>query len=148
MSTYTQILYQIVFSTKNRERTLKPSHQEDLYGYIAGIVNHNKCHVYWINGTEDHLHLAISLHPSISLSNLLKSIKISSGNWIKINSCFPFFEGWQEGYGAFTYSISQKDELVQYVKNQKQHHLKLSFIEEFKNLLKEHNIDYNEKYLN
>ena len=140
MSTYTQILYQIVFSTKNRERTLKPLHQENLYVYIAGIVSNNNCHTYWINGTEDHLHMAISLHPSVPLSSLVKSIKLSSSNWIKENSIFPFFIGWQEGYGAFTYSYNSRDDLVTYIKNQKQHHLNLSFIDEYKNLLEEHNI--------
>jgi hypothetical protein len=77
---------------------------------------------------------------------LVKDIKLAEGSFIKEEKLFPFFKGWQEGYGAFTYSISAKDNLIEYVKNQKEHHRKVSFEDEYKNLLKEHHIDYDDKY--
>ena len=147
MSTYTQILYQIVFSTKKRERTLKEKDQEKLYAYICGILKNKKCNLYRINGVEDHIHIITHIHPSVTISSLVKDIKLSTSSWIKENSYFPSFNGWQAGYGAFTYSISEKDKLIEYVKNQKRHHFRKSFIEEYIEILREHKIDYDKKFL-
>ena len=147
MSTYTQILYQIVFSTKKRERTLKEKDREKLYAYICGILKNKKCHLYRINGVEDHIHIITRIHPSVTLSSLVKDIKLSTSSWIKENSYFPSFNGWQDGYGAFTYSINEKDRLIEYVKNQQIHHFRKSFMEEYIELLREHKIDFDEKYL-
>ena len=147
MSTYTQILYQIIFSTKNREHTLIAHHRTDLFKYISGILENKKCHLYQINGVEDHLHILTHLHPSIALSDLVKDIKLASTKFIKENGLFPQFGGWQDGYGAFTYSIDRKDILINYIKNQEQHHQKKSFREEYIELLAEHGVQYEEKYL-
>ncbi len=147
MSTYTQILYQIVFSTWSRERTLTDDKREDLYKYISGILKNKKCHLYRINGVEDHLHIITHIHPSIALSSLVKDIKLASSVWIKENNIFRHFNGWQDGYGAFTYSIKEKDRLIEYVKNQQEHHKAKTFMEEFIELLNEHGIEYDEKYL-
>ncbi len=147
MSTYTQILYQIVFSTWSRERTLTENKREDLYKYIAGILKNKKCHLYRINGIEDHLHIITHIHPTIALSNLIKDIKLASSDWIKENKIFKYFNGWQDGYGAFTYSIKEKDRLIEYVKKQQEHHKIKIFIEEYIELLNEHGIEYDEKFL-
>lgn len=147
MSTYTQILYQIVFSTKNREKTLIEPGRERLYRYITGVLKNNHCHLYRINGVEDHLHIATHIHPSIAVSNLVKDIKLSSSNFIKEEKIFPEFTGWQVGYGAFTYSISAKEKLIEYIINQKEHHKQITFEEEYIKLLQEHNIDFDERYL-
>jgi REP element-mobilizing transposase RayT len=147
MSTYTQILYQLVFSTYLRERTLEENKREDLYKYIAGILKNKKCHLYSINGVEEHLHIITHIHPTISLSGLIKDIKLASSEWIKTNKIFKNFNGWQEGYGAFTYSINEKNNLIEYVKNQQEHHRKKSFMEEYIDLLNEHEIKYDEKFL-
>jgi REP element-mobilizing transposase RayT len=147
MSTYTQILYQIVFGTKNREPVLTPDNRPKLFKYIVGILEKKECHLYRINGVEDHLHILTHLHPSIALSDLVKDIKVASSVFIKENNLFKYFNGWQEGYGAFTYSISEKDRLIGYVKNQEEHHKRFSFRDEYVELLKEHGIDFNEKYL-
>jgi len=147
MSTYTQILYQIVFSTHSRERTLTEHNQAELYKYAAGILKNKKCHLYRINGVEDHIHIVTHIHPTVALANLLKDIKLASSAWIKDNKIFPYFNGWQDGYGAFTYSIKEKDRLIEYVKNQKEHHTKKTFREEFIELLNEHEIEFDEKYL-
>ena len=147
MSTYTQILYQIVFGTKNIEPTLIESGLENLYKYMWGILKNNKCHLYRIGGTPDHIHIVTHVHPIVAVAYLIKDIKLASSTFIKAENIFPGFNGWQDGYGAFTYSISAKDNLIEYVKNQKEHHRNLSFREEYMSLLKEHEIEFNEKYL-
>ena len=147
MSTYTQIIYQIVFGTKHHERTLIKDNREKLFKYISGILVNKKCHLYRINGVEDHLHIVTHLHPSVSLSSLVKDIKIASSENIKQNNLFPKFGGWQEGYGAFTYSIKEKDRLIEYVKDQEEHHKIKTFREEYIELLNENGIEFDEKYL-
>lgn len=147
MSTYTQILYQIVFSTKDRELTLTKPNRKELFKYIWGVLKNKNCHLYRINGVEDHLHIVTHLHPSIALALLIKDIKLASTDHIKKEGLFEKFTGWQDGYGAFTYSIKEKDRLIEYVKNQEEHHKIKTFREEYIELLKEHGIEYEEKYL-
>ena len=147
MSTYTQILFQIVFSTKNRERTLKTEKRVELYKYIWGIMKNKKCHLYQIGGIEDHIHIVTHIHPTISLSALIKDIKVASSEYIKKESLFQNFTGWHDGYAAFTYSLSEKDKLVNYVKNQEEHHKVITYHEELKQLLIEQKIEFDEKYL-
>ena len=147
MSTYTQILYQIVFSTKNREHTLSKINRDELYKYIWGVLKNKNCHLYRIGGITDHIHIVTSLHPAISLASLIKDIKLASSEHIKAFQLFPKFNGWQVGYGSFTYSFMDKDKLIEYVKNQEEHHATISFLDELKELLKEHGIEYDERYL-
>jgi putative transposase len=147
MSTYTQIIYQIVFGTKYRKPVLTKANREELFKYIWGIIKSKKCHLYRINGVEDHLHIVTHLHPSVALSSLVKDIKVASSIYIKEKNLFEEFVGWQDGYGAFTYTIKEKDRLIAYVKNQEEHHRKKTFKDEYIELLKEHGVDYDEKYL-
>lgn len=146
MSTYTQILYQIVFGTKNRERTLSKKNRDELFKYMTVVIQNNKCHLYRINGVEDHLHILLQLHPSVALADLAKDLKVSTSLYIKEKKLFSDFSGWQEGYGAFTYSLESKDNLINYIKNQEEHHSKKSFVEEYKKLLQEHGVEFDEKY--
>ncbi|TRX63273.1 IS200/IS605 family transposase [Carboxylicivirga sp. M1479] len=145
MSTYTQILYQIVFSTKRREKTL--INRERLYKYIWGILREKNCHLYRIGGVEDHVHIVVGLHPMVAPALLVKDIKLSTSNFIVEEKLFPQFTGWQDGYGAFTYHVSSKNDLIEYVKNQEIHHQEASFKEEYISLLSEHGIAFEEKYL-
>ena len=147
MSTYTQILYQIIFSTKQREETLIDKNRKELFKYIWGILKNKKCHLYQIGGVADHLHILTHLHPNVALSNLVKDIKLASTEHIKTHHLFPEFNGWQEGYGAFTYSIKEKENLINYVQNQEAHHKIKTFKEEYIELLNEHGIEFEEKYL-
>jgi len=147
MSTYKQILYQIVFATKNRERTINPKYCEELYKYIWGVIKDKNCKLYRINGIEDHLHIVCDLHPKIALADYIKDIKVSSSKWAKESGKFESFKGWGDGYGAFTYSIKEKDRLIEYVRNQKSHHKKFDFITEYKELLAEHEIEFDPRYL-
>jgi putative transposase len=147
MSTYTQIIYQIVFSTKNRETTLSKDNRPKLFEYINGILRNKKCHLYRINAVEDHVHLLIQLHPAVALSSLVKDIKIASSVHIREKALFKHFLSWQDGYGAFTYSFKDKDKLIEYIKNQEEHHQKITFREEYIALLNENGIAFDEKYL-
>jgi len=147
MSTYRQIYYQIVFGTKHRKPTISRTYDSDLYNYISGIIKNKNCKLYDINGIEDHIHIMSDLHPNESLSEYVKSIKIASNLWMSESGYFPAFEGWQSGYGAFTYSVREREMLLNYIKNQKEHHKSESFYDEFKRLLIENEIEFDEKYL-
>lgn len=147
MGRYTSTLYQIVYSTKYRRPCLKKSMRPELFRFIWGIMKNKKCHLYRINGIEDHLHILTDLHPAVPLARLVKDIKQSSSRLIREKQLLNHFPGWQIGYGAFTYSMDAKDRLIEYVKNQEQHHRKITFKREYMNLLEEHNIPYDERYL-
>jgi len=147
MSTYTQILYQLVFSTYKREKTLTSENRKELFQYIWGILKNKQCHLYRLNGVEDHIHIITHIHPTIAPANLIKDIKIASSAMINEKNLFTNFNGWQDGYGAFTYSVKEKERLTEYVKNQEEHHKTMTFKEEYTALLKEHEIEFDEKYL-
>ncbi|MCF7913283.1 MAG: IS200/IS605 family transposase [Candidatus Cloacimonetes bacterium] len=147
MSTYTQILYHIVFSTKNRERTLDIAHRERILKYIWGIIKNTKSHLYQINLMEDHVHILCSIHPTICLSDFVKKIKTSAGVWMKEEEISPLFTNWQAGYGAFTVAWHDKDTIMEYIKNQQEHHKIMDFRSEYQKLLDEFGIDYDKMYL-
>jgi putative transposase len=147
MSSHRQILYHIVFGTKDRKPVLPDRSCEDLYKYIWGIIKGHHCNLYRINGVSDHIHILSDLHPTIALGDYIKNIKVASNIWMKESSKFPDFKGWQEGYGVFTYSIKEKDILIEYIKNQKVHHQSESFYDEYKKLLIENEVEFDERYL-
>jgi len=147
MGTFRQIYYQIVFGTKNRKPTIACAYEKELFQYIHGIIKNKRCKLYRINGMEDHLHIMSDLHPTVCLSDYIKDIKVASNTWMKESGKFQAFEGWQEGYAAFTYSIKEKDTIINYIKNQKGHHQAETFYNEFKRLLIENGIEFDEKYL-
>jgi REP element-mobilizing transposase RayT len=144
---YRQIYYHIVFGTKERKPILRDTHCEELYKFIWGIIKNKGCKLYQINGSVDHLHLLSDLHPSISLANFIKDIKVASSIWLKQQEHFSNFDGWAEGYAAFTISHSDRHNVIAYIKSQKEHHHTENFIDELRRLLKEFGIEYDEKYL-
>jgi REP element-mobilizing transposase RayT len=147
MSSYRQIIYHIVFGTKFHHPTLVNDHKKELYKYIYGIIRNKNCHLYRINGIENHIHILSDLHPSIALADFMKDIKVASSIWLKSTGKFPDFIGWAEGYGAFTYAYRDKDMIINYIKNQEEHHKKHTFKEEYIEMLKEFGVVYDEKYL-
>jgi len=147
MSTHAQICYHIVFSTKDRQPTLRADRREDLLHYIWGIIKNRHGHLYRINAVEDHLHILSSLHPTVCLADFVKDIKTGSTLWIKDNSVFKSFSHWQEGYGAFTCSRREIDDLIEYIKRQEEHHRRTSFVEEYRKLLEEAGIEFDERYI-
>lgn len=147
MNTYTQIIYHIIFGTKYGFPTLEKSGRNKLFKYIWGLLKNKKCHLYRINGVENHLHILTHLHPTIPLSSLVKDIKLASSSFIKQENLFPKFNGWQKGYGAFTHHHNDKRRLIEYIKKQETHHKCVSWKDEFLSLLNEHDIEFEEKYL-
>jgi putative transposase len=147
MSTYTQIFYHIVFSTKGREQVLVAQGRETMFRYIWGMIHARDSRLYRVNSTLDHMHILTDLHPSQSLADFVKEIKASSSRWIKTNGIFSGFSGWQAGYGAFTHSMQEKERLIQYVRGQEEHHTRVSFADELRCLLIEAGVEFDEKFL-
>ena len=147
MSTHTAISYHIIFSAKDRTPVLRQDRREDLFRYISGIVKNRHGHLYRINGVDDHIHILTSLHPTVSLADLVKDIKTGSAHWIKENSVFGEFSHWQEGYGAFTCCKREIAGLIEYIKGQEQHHRKMKFQEEYRTLLLEAGVEFDERYM-
>ena len=147
MATYTQTIYHIVFATKHRERVLDKPRREDLFRYIWGIVKNHDCHLFRLNGVEDHVHILTSLHPTVALADLVKAVKTGSSKWIKEENVFPQFSHWQDGYGAFTHSIREKNPLIDYIKDQENHHRRVDYLDEYRTLLQDAGIEFDEKYL-
>lgn len=145
--TYSQIYIQIVFSVQNRKALVHESFETELYKYITGIVQNKGQKLIAINGMPDHIHIFIGMKPNCCLSDLVREIKKSSNSFIneKQFTNIPFY--WQEGFGAFSYSFSQVDTVVNYIKNQKSHHQTKSFKEEYIEFLEKFKIEYKEEYL-
>jgi putative transposase len=146
MSSYRKHLYHIVFRTKDSLLTIRQDSVNELYAYITGIIKNKNSHLYRINGVENHLHILTDMDPSIRHIDFVKEIKVSSSIWMKNNNLFPAFKGWAVGYGSFTCSYRDLDGLIDYIKNQQEHHKKISFEEEYRKLLLEYGIIPDEKY--
>lgn len=146
MSSYRQILYHLIFRTKGSRKTLVLAHSNELYAYIMGFIRNNNRFLYRINGMEDHLHIVCDLHPTIALADYMRDLKTSSSIWLKQTGKFPAFEGWADGYAALTYAWKNKEMIVDYIKNQQEHHKKETFNDELIRLLKEHGIDLDERF--
>ena len=129
--TFSQIYIQVVFAVKGRESLINVSWEEELYKYISGIVKNKGQKMLAINGMPDHIHFFIGMKPSCCLSDLVREIKKSSNEFIKEKRFVRFKFQWQEGYGAFSYSHSNLDAVINYIAKQKQHHKKKTFKEEY-----------------
>jgi REP element-mobilizing transposase RayT len=146
-NTYTQIHIQVVFTVQNRECVIRNAWKEELYKYIAGIIKNHNHKVLAINGMPDHIHILIGMRPTQSLSELVQDIKGDSSKWINQKGFVQGKFTWQEGYGAFSYSKSHVDAVIEYVKKQEVHHSKKTFIEEYHDFLKKFEIDFDERYI-
>jgi REP element-mobilizing transposase RayT len=145
--TYTQTLFHIVFSTKNREPWISGDVRSRLYKYIGGLVRAQDCVLCDINGVEDHVHLYLCSRPDIDLSKLMRTTKSRSSKWV--HDTFPRLRAfaWQEGYAAFSVSKSQEIAVKRYIANQAEHHRMESFKSELIRLLDAHGIEYDERYV-
>ena len=144
---YTNLIYHVVFSTKNREPLITNEIKPRLYEYIGGILRNKGGIALAIGGIDDHLHVLAKIRPDDSLSNVLRDLKANSSGWT--HRIFPKMKdfSWQNGYGAFTVSASQVEIVRRYIANQEKHHAKYSFRDEFVKLLKVNQIEFDEKFL-
>jgi putative transposase len=146
MSSYRLLFYHIVFRTKNSLPTIRQDNVVQLYAYITGIIKHKNSHPYRINGTEDHLHLLTDIHPSFAIADFMRDLKTASSLWMKNSGFFPSFNGWADGYGAFTCSYFDLGRLIDYIKRQQEHHRKVTFEREYRSLLLESGVKIDERY--
>ena len=146
-SSYCNLLCHIVFSTKGREPWLAPTIRSRLHQYLAGAIRDENGIALIINGTADHVHILAKLRQDKVLSKLIGDVKANSSGWIArtFRECRPF--AWQEGYGAFTVSESMVPKVFRYIERQEQHHRRVSFLEEFKVILRAHRLSFDERHL-
>jgi len=146
-NTYTSLFYHIVFSTKNRERYLLESIQQRVWQYIGGIARENNMSALTVGGVSDHVHVLLKMRPTQTVSKAVQLLKGGSSKWI--HEAIPRMKkfAWQDGYGAFTVCPQHVEGVRQYILNQKEHHRRKTFQEEYLKLLKEHGIEYDERYL-
>lgn len=145
-SSLSNLLYHIVYSTKNRE-PLITTYKKDLHKFICSNIIRQGGQVFSVNGTDDHIHIAAKLLPRYSVSNILKLIKGNSSKWVnEQGKCVNHFS-WQIGYGAFTISKSKLNKVIRYINSQEEHHRKKTFKEEFVELLDVHEIEYDKRYV-
>ena len=142
----TSLLVHIVFGTKNRIPYLDDEINHELYLYVAKILQNHNCRSLRIGGTEDHIHVFCVVTKNLSIGKIVEEIKTSSSKWIKTKGTKYQEFYWQPGYGAFSVSSSHRDIVYDYVGNQKQHHQKITFIDEFYSLLKKHNVEIDNRY--
>jgi REP element-mobilizing transposase RayT len=145
--TYTQLYIHLVFSVKGRNNFIQPNWEMELHKYITAVVQNDRHKMLAINGMSDHIHIFLGLNPAFSISDLVKDIKRASNNWINEKRFIKGRFEWQGGYGAFSYSKSQIDQVCKYILNQKSHHAKFSFKSEYVELLKLFDISFKDAYL-
>ncbi len=146
-NTYTQLYIHCVFAVKYRAAIIQPAWEERLHKYITGILQNNRHKLLAINSMSDHLHFFVGLYPNQSISEMMQLAKGDSSEFINNQKFTKRKFNWQSGYGAFSNSRSQIDKVVKYILKQKEHHRKKTFREEYIEMLKDYNIDYDEKYI-
>ncbi len=146
-NTYTQIYIHIVFAVKGRQNLIPKEHKAELHGYIIGIITKKKQTVIQINSMPDHIHILVGITPDTTVSGLVRDIKANSSKFINQKQWVTGRFEWQVGFGAFSYSRSQLDALVKYIKNQEKHHMRKTFREEYLEILKGFNVNYDERYI-
>jgi putative transposase len=146
-NTYSALFYHVVFSTKNRTAFLRPEIETRVWAYIGGIARNHKMTAIQVGGVGDHIHALMMAPPTIAPYEIAKHLKAESSKWI--HETFDDLQdfGWQDGYGAFTVSKSNVPTVVSYIQNQRAHHQTRTFQDEYREFLKKHDVDYDERYL-
>jgi len=144
---YTRLTCHCTFSTKERVRALDENTRARLHPYLAGIIDKDFGHALQVGGTDDHVHVLCDLRPTVAVADFLRDVKSVSSGWMHRE--FPRLRDvtWQDGYAAFSVSASATPAVVDYIQNQRVHHQRLSFQEEFRLLLEKHGIEFDERYL-
>ncbi len=147
MSTHQQLLYHIIFSTKNRQRWLTDGLREDVFAYMAGTARELSGFAIKVGGFYDHAHLLVRIPAKIAVSDFVGHLKANTSKHINDTSGVIRKFGWQDGFGAFTVSVSAKDRVVAYIENQMEHHNKQTFEDEYLNLLAKHEVEYDPRFV-
>ncbi len=146
-NTYTQIHVQLVFAVRFRQALITKEYKSDLFKYMTGIIQHYEHKVLAINGVPDHIHILIGQRPTQALSELVQKVKANSSKWINEQRFVPGRFEWQSGFGAFSYSKSQVETVINYIRNQEEHHKHVRFLDEYQSFLNDFEIDYDGQYI-
>jgi REP element-mobilizing transposase RayT len=146
-NTYTQLYFHVVFAVKGRNNHISNKWKDELYKFITGIITNKNQKLMIINGMPNHIHLLIGTKPNCNLSDLVRDIKANSSKWVNEKMFIKGKFEWQTGFGAFTVSQSGVQNVINYIKNQEEHHRKKSFKKEYIGFLKTYEIDYKNEYL-
>lgn len=146
-NTYSQVNIHCVFAVKGRENLITKSFRDDLHRYMSGILKNDGAYPLAVNGWLDHVHVFFELPMTMAISDQKRMLKATSSKWINDNKLVKGKFSWQEGYGAFSYAKSQRDVVINYIKNQEEHHMKQSFKQEYLELLEKFEIPYDERYI-
>lgn len=145
-SAYTSLHYHIIFSTKDRRAHITPALQQRLYPCIGGIIRNARGEPIEIGGVADHVHLVARLHPTTAPADIVRLLKSNSSKWIHEDVGDPRF-AWQDGYAAFAVSLSNLEQVREYVREQAEHHRRVTFQNEFREFLRRHAIEFDERYI-
>ena len=146
-NTYSQITLHIVFAVKGRENLFDLKHRKELFKYISGIIKNKGQKLFAINGVGDHVHILCSIEPKIAISDLVRDIKNNSSKFINEKKWFKGKFKWQEGFGVFSYSRSQRKKVIAYIENQEIHHRKQTFREEYLDMLSKFDVEFDMRYI-
>lgn len=146
-NTYSQINIHCVFAVKGRENIITQDFRDELHRYMYGILKNDGVFPLAIGGWKDHVHVFFELKPDVKISDLMRMLKATSSKWINDNRFVSGKFQWQEGYGAFSYSRAQRDTVINYIKNQEEHHRSRTFKEEYLDLLKKFEVEFKEEYV-
>lgn len=146
-NTYYQNYVHTTFPVKYRRAKLKPELRNTLFGVMGTLINDTSCKTIIINGVEDHVHCLFGLKPSISISDVMKSVKAKSSKWINESDFMSHRFEWQAGFGSFTYGHSQINDVFRYIQTQEKHHQKMTFREEYIMFLEKFNVNYDKRYV-
>ena len=141
------LLVHFIWSTAGREPWIEPDWQDDLYGYIGGIMNNKNAKLICAGGVCDHIHLYASLPSTITVADFVSVVKSNSSRWVHQSSLKRRAFAWQEGYGAFSVSKSEEQNVISYIRNQEHHHAKRNFEDEFPEFLHRYEIEFDKRYL-
>jgi REP element-mobilizing transposase RayT len=146
-NTYTSLHYHVIFSTKNRERHINAEVEQRVWAYLGGVARKHGMSALQVGGFEDHVHVLAMTPLTLSPSQIAQFLKGDSSKWI--HEEFPALRdfAWQDGYGAFTVSKSNLPEVIRYIQQQREHHRKRTFQEEYREFLRRHGVEYDERYV-
>jgi putative transposase len=146
-NTFAQVSIHCVFAVKGRENVITTDFRERLHAYMSSILKGSGAYPLAVNGWSDHVHVFFELPMTMSIADLMRNLKAKSSKWVNDNKLVLGRFQWQEGYGAFSHSRSQRDEVIRYIINQEKHHATTTFREEYLNMLKRFEVEYDEQYL-